>query len=184
MQILLARGVRVQFGQWLKRNGVEIVILAIALVSSILGSGLGRVIVNSDVALQSIIQAESTILGFFGVVVAYLLASYDTRLDRLEQQCFDLEATDPINQQFHKERANAIHRKIKRVESIKRRLAVVIVITSIFLILSLLLSVAVLSMNDSDIFLAELLSPYAVVAFFTGIFGFVILFSTTFKKVE
>ncbi len=173
-----------QLVNWFKSNKVLIMVIIISFISGLLGSRLGKVLVNSDVALQAIVQTESTILGFFGVIVAYILASYDSRLDRLEQQCFDLEATEPIKQEFYKERVTAIHEKINEIEAVKTRLSVVIVGTSILLILSIILSVSVLGIKNFDIQFAESLCPWAVILFFTSINAMVLVFSTISRKIE
>jgi hypothetical protein len=66
-----------------------VVAFIVALVITIAAINIAKITINSAAVLQSLIQAEATILGFFGIIVTYLLTSYDTRLDRFEQQRFD-----------------------------------------------------------------------------------------------
>lgn len=46
----------------------------------------GLVAVISKEMLKALIEAEATILGFFGLITVYALTSLDTRIDKLEQQ--------------------------------------------------------------------------------------------------
>ena len=55
----------------------------------------GYVSVLSIDALRATIEAEATIIGFFAIVVAYLLNSYDLRIDRFEQELFDMVIQNP-----------------------------------------------------------------------------------------
>jgi len=51
----------------------------------------GAVAVISEEMLKALIEAEATILGFFGLITVYALTSLDTRIDRIEQQFFDIK---------------------------------------------------------------------------------------------
>jgi tetrahydromethanopterin S-methyltransferase subunit D len=83
------------FVRWLKQHHpipiLAIVCTIIGLVLGGLASFIAQISVNSKNMLQSLIQAEATVLGFFGLIVTYVLVSYDTRLDRFEQERFDCE---------------------------------------------------------------------------------------------
>lgn len=52
----------------------------------------GTLSVFSDVTLTALIQAEATIIGFFGIVFIYGLTSYDNRRDRIEATKLDYTA--------------------------------------------------------------------------------------------
>lgn len=63
---------------------ITITILALVSVSYV------WVLINLD-ALKALVEAEATILGFFGIVAVYWLTSIDSRIDRLEQEKHDYE---------------------------------------------------------------------------------------------
>ena len=52
--------------------------------------GIATALAKSDV-IKSLIQAEATILGFFGLVIVYVLKSLDDKEDRYVQMLFDLQ---------------------------------------------------------------------------------------------
>jgi Na+/H+ antiporter NhaC len=93
------------------------------------------------------------------------LGSYNTRLDRLEQQLFDLVATDPMNQTFHSQRASVIRKKIGQIRKNKNSTAGFIGIIFTFLIAALISSIAVLGMKDFDSLLGSRVSTLGVSLF-------------------
>jgi len=52
--------------------------------------GVATVLAKSDV-IKSLIEAEATILGFFGLITIYVLKSLDDKEDRYVQMLFDLQ---------------------------------------------------------------------------------------------
>lgn len=62
------------------RNRYRIIIFIIALIIVVGAISLAGIAINSVVVLQSLIQAEATLLGFLGIIITYMLASYDARL--------------------------------------------------------------------------------------------------------
>jgi len=65
------------------------IIIVVALI--FFSSFYKFVLVNAD-ALKAFIEAEATVIGFFGVIAAYLLTSIDSRIDRLESEKHEYEA--------------------------------------------------------------------------------------------
>lgn len=60
---------------------VSIILIVILSMTSVF---FVFVVINQD-ALKAMIEAEATILGFFGLVIVYLLNSIDTRIERIAQ---------------------------------------------------------------------------------------------------
>lgn len=82
----------------------------------------GILLVFSNVTLNALIQAEVTIIGFFGIVFIYALASYDNRRDKIEAVHFDYtglnirllsekKLTDQKAKQTQKSRFQSLRRK-------------------------------------------------------------------------
>jgi len=99
------------------------------------------VLINKD-SLKALIEAEATILGFFGLVVVYMLNSLDTRIDRLEQQRFDLTEKNKEEEASEKEKIRDNIRSLKKYV-IKRA-----AIMGSLLALSLLISIWLLGIVD------------------------------------
>lgn len=80
---------------WLTWISIAIISLAIASVISVWSIPFGFITVLSADALKTLIEAEATILGFFGLLVVYALTSYDNRIDKLEERID--ECRNPTN---------------------------------------------------------------------------------------
>ena len=145
--------------------------LALGLyVLSSISNILGNISLASINMLQSVIQAEATILGFFAIIGAYGLTSYDTRIDRREQQLFDLHLSEvsPVYKQFEK--------KLNNLKENKRVFARLCAFITSLLIISLLFSTITLGMKDASSSLAKIFSGTALYLFFIGIIGIVYFF--------
>ena len=70
---------------------LSIIIFSIAVVYLMYGLSvrLGLITILSTDALKILIEAEATILGFFGLVAIYALTSFDNRIDKLEERIDD-----------------------------------------------------------------------------------------------
>ena len=124
-----------------------------------------------EVMLKSLIEAEATIIGFFGIIATYSLASIDNRIDKLEDKKFEFSSL------AKKEELKVIDKRIKQMEKRESLLIIQVVWVGIYLIVALLLSILALGIPDN------LLSFYICVLgmgmFFTGILGiFWILYET------
>ncbi len=134
--------------------GLFIAILVTFLVAVVYGylqlfGFLAIAALKTPEMLQSVIQAEATILGFLGVIAAYTLSSYDTRIDRLNQQYFDLE--HPLLDKLEtssETRMNLIRQRIERTKEMKKSALLIIGVSSILLILSLLLLTTTLGIRN------------------------------------
>jgi drug/metabolite transporter (DMT)-like permease len=131
---------------------------------------LANISLTSTNMLQSAIQAETTMLGFFAIIGAYFLTSCDTRIDRLEQQLFDLKIA---KETFMPE---SITNRISDLKENKSSSAVLIAIIASVLIVSLLCSITALGMKDANSSLAKNTSSFGFYTFFIGIGGIVYFF--------
>jgi len=99
----------------------------------------GAVAVISKEMLKALIEAEATILGFFGIFAVYALTSFDSRMDRLEEQLFDIQmkSMKQRNQVIFGDLPN----KIKGIQKAKRRAVLSALYAGILLVGSLLSSI-------------------------------------------
>ena len=170
-QILL--NYMINFKKWLKKFWILIVPFAIvvAFFAAVSFSNfLANISLTSTNMLQSAIQAEATILGFFAIIGAYFLTSCDTRIDRLEQQLFDLSISKKNLM------LEPLTNKIEELKEIKKGSAGFIAIISSCVIISLLCSTIALGMKDANSPLAQGFSSFAFYLFFIGIGGIVFFF--------
>jgi len=156
----------IKFWAWLLSMGLALGLYILSSISNI----LGNISLASINMLQSVIQAEATILGFFAIIGAYGLTSYDTRIDRHEQQLFDLHLSEvsPVYKQFEK--------KLNDLKEKKRGFAKLCAVIASLLIISLLFSTITLGMKDASSSLAKIFSGTALYLFFIGIIGIVYFF--------
>jgi hypothetical protein len=136
--------------------------------------------------LKALIEAEATVLGFFGLIAVYFLTSYDSRIDRVEEKILDLKSNlrddqvsvDTIKIDFESLKQKIIKRKRRTVEGILSSLA--------GLVMSFLLSIYVLGLVtiNPQAVLAYQLSVPASMFLFIGIFGIFIMFYRMRKEPE
>jgi protein-S-isoprenylcysteine O-methyltransferase Ste14 len=158
------------FKKKLKEN-YQLVVVLLAISVVFIGAVLLKdITVNSIVVLQSMIQAEATVLGFFGIVISYMLASYDSRLDRLEQQRFDSEIEN------NSLKLTMIDSKISGLKALKKSSTNGLGIYSLILILALLFSIVTLGVRDFNLSIANILGVFGLGFFFMGILGIVFSF--------
>jgi hypothetical protein len=83
-----------QTGTWLRKHILFVILSAILMVSYpfIIGIAIlfGVAAVYRTEMLTALIEAEATIIGFFGLILTYALASFDNRIDKLEEHFYDL----------------------------------------------------------------------------------------------
>lgn len=139
----------------------------------------GILSVFSDVTLTALIQAEATIIGFFGIVFIYALTSYDNRRDKIETTKLDFAV---LNIKLHSEKkisdeeAEKISNKTFKgandlLENIKKNKKALIdysLISGVCLLLSLLSFILALSAPNVE--WTIFLSSSAVGLLFVGIF--------------
>jgi hypothetical protein len=157
-------------------------IIALSIVMSIdiyLFSILfGFIILLSADAWKTLIEAEATILGFFGLIAVYALTSYDNRIDKVEEKILDSESDidvdlfslDYFKREIREIRLHSLKRKIRER---KRRTVMGILSALISIILSFFLSITVLGLvniNPQMVF-AYQLSFVASTFLFIGIFA-------------
>lgn len=80
---------------WVRNHLLFLIVLVILAFSQPLILGIiflyGLVATIEVEMLKAMIQAEATILGFYGLIVVYALTSLDNRTDTLEEQIFEVE---------------------------------------------------------------------------------------------
>lgn len=170
-----------QTKKWLKENWDWGFVIVFATVTTGVSWYLKDVIWTSKDMLQSLTQAEATVLSLFGIIVAYLLASYDTRLDRLEEQRPHAEEVEDFD---------AIDKRFRQIKERKRKTARGCLIIGFCLIVSLLLSVAIFGVRDlndlSDISqrIRLMLGMFDILLFFCGACGIFLIFNRMGKEPE
>jgi hypothetical protein len=91
-------------------------LVAIFLISMIItlqiSQFFGAIAATKESMINALIQAEATILGFFGLIVIYALTSFDNRTDRLEEQLFKLTTEEHLNM-----KKEMLEREITRLKS-------------------------------------------------------------------
>jgi len=131
--------------EWNKRHPravwITIILFSIGLSATFFAWSIpfGFFIVLSTDAVKTLVEAEATILGFFGLIAVYLLTSYDNRIDKLEEKILDSSDTTKI-QGF-----SVAQRKLK---DRKMRATIAVVLALISLILSFFLSIVILGLLD------------------------------------
>jgi hypothetical protein len=137
---------------WIKKHWLFLIISLILAFSQPLILGIiflyGLVATIEAETLKAIIQAETTILGFFALVVVYALTSLDNRMDRLEEQIFKVEekyldfSDNPksiIN--AGKTKTDKLRHRLNEVQKIKGKTVYSALYNGILLIGSLLASI-------------------------------------------
>jgi hypothetical protein len=169
-----------QFRKWFKTTQAKLTVVSfiIGLISGSLPLVLSIYAVYSDAMLQSITQAEATILGFFGLIAAYLLTSYDARLDRLEQQRFELETAGKQG------KVDSISKRLKQIRRRKIESTTIIVMVGAVLIISLLSSITTQGIRTFNPSLATVISACSLMLMFLGTYGVFFLFLIISKEPE
>jgi hypothetical protein len=123
---------------------ITIFSIALSLTFFLFSIPFGFFIILSTDAVKTLIEAEATILGFFGLIAVYLLTSYDNRIDRLEEKIEDSSDMSKT------EAFSAIQRRLK---DRKRRASNAILWALFSLILSFFLSIVnlgLLGVNEGN----------------------------------
>ena len=155
-----------------------------AIITSIF-SGLtipfGIFLLLSVDALKALIEGIATILGFFGLVAIYLLTSFDSRIDKLEEKILDLDEKDEakIN------RFRGIQDNIKT----RKKNSMISILTSLgCLFVSLFLSIwilSILSISPTNPGVAAVIGIFiASMLLFIGVFSIFVLFFKIGKEPE
>lgn len=151
--------------QWISENrgfiafSVILSICSIPLTLVILIYGL-LAAVAKETMLPSLIEAEATILGFFGLIAVYALTSFDSRIDRLEEQLFDLrekhwELNLPSRpetewQILGEQKIAFFNKRLSKIKERKRKVVHSASITGAYLIGSILSSILALGVPNDE----------------------------------
>ena len=159
-------------------------IVALAVVVTLIAWSLKDAMYTSSEMLQSLTQAEATVLSLFGIIVAYLMTSFDSRLDRLEQQSFDIKKVPLEDRDI--EMSSFLIRRYEEVKERKSKTAKGCLLVGSSLVFSLLLSVIAFGLRDINDWenLKIVVSMFDILFFFLGIFGIFLLFNRIAKEPE
>lgn len=168
---------------WIRRHKafVTIVVVLAFFQVPILGIMIlyGLVASFSIDMLKAMIEAQATILGFYGLIVVYALTSFDGRIDRLENQKFELNKeirfmTEEDREIWRsREKYVEISKTLINVQKIRKRTVDSTLFNGILLIGSLLTSILGLGFSGiTDYPFGELvfyLTSISVLLFFFSI---------------
>ena len=164
--------------QWLRENKSGLIFLAVASAVVILSSFLFGLMatVSKENMLRSLIEAETTIIGFFGIIATYVLMSIDSKIDKLEDRRFELREGKEDDWTRRIENRIAVTEK-------HRGLAIRLSLTvGFYLVAALLLSILALGIPDA---LLSFFPCYMSMGlFFTGILGIFTMLRRLSKKIE
>lgn len=158
--------------------GIAIIVAVIFLIVAIF---FGFLIIISIDAAKALVDSIATILGFFGLIAVYLLTSYDSRIDRLEEKIQDSYDETKI------QRFKTIQLNIKT----RKEYATIRIITGLCcLFVSLLLSIAtlgILGVNPENTTqtayqLAFLITILASMLLFMGVLDILIMIYSVGKE--
>jgi hypothetical protein len=137
-----------QLISWLNRHRLLVVltIIFIPFLPVIIGIPFvfGVVAIFSEAMLTALIEAEATILGFFGLIFVYALTSLDNRTDMLNTAWFELRKD--ITPEYPPVWVKAVENVAKN----KKKLVTNSLVAGIFLVVSLLLAILALGFPTED----------------------------------
>jgi len=132
------------FRQWIKSNIFTIGLFLTSLFLGMILYVFAILAVVDKEMMQALIGAEATILGFFILIVIYGLTSFDTRIDRLEQQIFDMQTGKT---RYHREFFEYLNKRLENIEKSKKDIVSFSLIGGIILFASLLSSILGLGLS-------------------------------------
>jgi hypothetical protein len=194
MSQIISKIKKSRFTQWAKEYAKPIIL---GIVTGFLTIGLAVIaffyglfaVISKETMLKSLIEAEATILGFFGLIVVYALNSFDNRIDRLEQQLFDTKEKYLDLQDLPKEitktgeaKVADLNDRLSNIQKKRRKMINTALAVGAYLVSSLLLSILALGMPD--ILLAFVLCFCAIGIFFVSIVGMFKIFYDLAKSPE
>ena len=167
--------------QFVKRHPIATILLVVFIIGGPIFVGIGMlisfVIINNAETLKTLIEAEATVLGFFGFIAVYALGSLDNRIDRLEQEIGDMKLEDLKKGNNKLENSTVCKslcdRKLK-IEEAKKRFGDIAIWAGLILITSLATSIVGMGFanlpdyipNKLDV--AFTLATFSVLSFFGG----------------
>lgn len=181
---------------WLQRNWKKLLSLTVVpfiLMLTAFFFGIATVIAREEI-MKALIQAEATVLGFFGITVVYVLRSLDDKESTYAEKLLELEVTgkheetvvtaagepkvdtsgDIVISIKTGKRGEFLRQLMMQIHEQKRATVRLIRTTGAYLVSSLLLSIWILGMPD--IAIAGILSIFAVYLFVVSIVSIFWLF--------
>jgi len=172
--------------QWIRENLKYIILPAIfavvilIMIPVIVIFGVVAVYAKEPM-LTSLIEAEATILGFFGLITVYALTSLDSNIDRYEQQIFDLREKhweldllirpETEWEILGEEKIAFFNKRLSKIKEKKRKTVNSTLFTGAFLIGSLLSSILALGIPNDD--WSFYLSSFSITFLFASILDIV-----------
>lgn len=159
----------------LKVVSVVLSLLIIGLLAFV--SSLYVLVLASADALKSLVEAEATIIGFFGIIAVYSLTSLDSRIDRLEQEKHEYEIPKKFAEAYYP--AEEIHRlgfevanlenRIEKIQDEKQKVANQSSVIGVLLVISLIANIGLLGFQSSYFeALIKLTYPFAQIVAICG----------------
>lgn len=130
--------------QWTKSNIFIIGLSLTSLLSGMIMVVFSILAVTDREMMKALIEAEATILGFLVLIVIYGLTSFESRLDRLQQQIFDVQ-TGKVK--YSREFFEYLNKRVVNVEDSKKDMAYSGLSAGIILFASLLSSILGLGLS-------------------------------------
>jgi len=146
------------------------------------------VVLAKETIMKALIEAEATVLGFFGLIIVYILTSLDEKEDRYEQQLFDLtekgkkheEVPEELKHLTSMSKGDMLGKALRHVHE-RRKTAIRYGSTiGIYLVSSLLLSI--LTLGIPNVVTAGFLSMFAVYLFLVSVASIFLMFRDMAKR--
>lgn len=151
---------------------------------------------SKETMLKSLIEAQATIIGFYGIIVVYALTSLDNRSDKYENWLFEVtekgKHKDVPGEYVYlksigiikeaKSKGEILGEALLNIEKRKKGMVIQSSFIGIILVFSLLLSILALGVSIFDV--SFLLCFYGTALFFVGIFGIFFLLYGLSKSPE
>lgn len=177
---------------WLQRNWKNFLQIIGGIIGGYLltvGTAFFSISILNKEALQTLIEAEATVLGFFGLIVVYILKSLDEKEDRYEQQTFEVVEKDIPEMDLGELKLTLKRMKIKDLkeirEALKEKRTKILRKASLigtFLLLSILFSIFFL--GTMDLSLQNLSNPLGISIMFIGVFGVYLFLLSVFELLK
>ncbi len=166
--------------QFMKRHPITTIFIIVIGIGAPLILGLASVFsflaVNNIETLKALIEAEATVLGFFGIIAVYGLNSISKRVDLLEKQIYDIRLEDLKNGNNKLETSQVFRdycTKKDKIEEAKKRFSNIAIWAGFVLIVSLATSIGGMgfaSLPESipnRLEMAFTLTTFAILGFFS-----------------
>jgi len=158
---------------WMKENWLFFLVFVFVMVFVMVFGEISRfyssVAMANPEMLKALVEAEATIIGFFGLIFIYALTSLDSRLDRLEEELFSLTTNKQLEipKELSQAETSKISLTISSIQTSKKKLVNDALRNGLLLVVSLLLLTLALGTGQTG--LGQMACDLGVGFFFLGI---------------